>query len=119
MIRIRFTFIVFQEGQPEEIVQTITTFDSVEEMANQMAGLAAHYSCVFTHPVIQQIPRPTKIISGVRTPKGFQTGTVIVVKQVEDLGIEVPPPELQQNPDLLYHAAMARAHAQRDRTDVR
>lgn len=108
MIRVKITFLVFQNGQPEEQVQTIVEFKDVSEMAMEMARLAAANSIVFTHPMIRAMKRPSKITSRVNTRQGIGKGTVIVVKEVEDLSVEVPSEELKANPDILFHAAAAR-----------
>ncbi len=108
MIRMKITFLVFQQGQPEEQVQTIVEFADATEMAMEMARLAAANSIVFTHPMIHAMQRPSKITSRVRTRQGIGKGTTIVIKEVEDLSVDLPSPELQANPDILFHAAATR-----------
>jgi len=117
MIRMRFTFIVFQEGQPEEQVQTFVEFKDATELAMEMARLAAHNSIVFAHPMIQCIEKPSKIIARVSTRKGMRPGTSIVISDVEEC-VEPVPPELARDPELLMHAAVARRHALRKNNDV-
>ena len=113
MIRMKITFLVFQQGQPEEQVQTIVEFADATEMAMEMARLAAANSIVFTHPMIHAMQRPSKITSRVRTRQGIGKGTTIVIKEVEDLTEQVPPAELQSDPELLFHTAAARIHKDR------
>ncbi|MBI5794312.1 hypothetical protein HZA87_04520 [Candidatus Uhrbacteria bacterium] len=117
MVRLKFTLIVFQEGQPEEEVQTIVEFESVEELAQEMARLAAHNSIVFTHPMIQRIERPSKIIARVNTRRGIDKGTTIVIKNAQELPVAVPP-ELLEDQELLFHTAAARQHAARVRNSI-
>jgi hypothetical protein len=102
MIRVRITFFVFQNGQPEQQVQTIVEFKDVTEMAMEMARLAAANSIISTHPMIHAMQRPSKIISRVHTPMGIQEGTSIIIKDVEDLSVEAPPDELPHDPKRLY-----------------
>ncbi len=109
MIRMKFTFLVFQEGQPEEQVQTIVEFKNPTELALEMMHLAAHNSIVFTHPMISRIPQPGKIISRVRTRQGIRAGTSIVIMDAQEL-VEHVPPELASNPEILFHFAAARLH---------
>ena len=112
MIRMKITFIVFQEGQPDEEVQTIVEFQDAVELAYEMLRLAAANFIVYGHPLVRAIAPPTKLMSRLRPRKGFQIGTAVMVKDVEELPVVVPP-ELLGDPDLLLHTAAARLLAKR------
>lgn len=117
MICMKFTFLIFQEGQPDEEIQTIVEFEDATELAKEMARLAAHNSIVFTHPMVRRLSPPGKILSRVNPRKGIGKGTAILVKEVRDVTQSMTP-EFAHDMELLYHAAVARVHAARTRNNI-
>ncbi|MBI4438284.1 hypothetical protein HY631_05035 [Candidatus Uhrbacteria bacterium] len=118
MIRMKFTFLVFQGGQPDEQLQTIVEFEDAKELAEEMARLAAHNSLVSAHPAVRDMASPTKILAAMRPRKSQASGTVILIQHVDDLTRDRIPPEIAHDPELVFHAAMARAHRSRSREPI-
>lgn len=112
MIRMKITFLVFQKGQLDEQLQTIVEFEDATELAYEMLRLAAQNFIIFTHPMVETLAPPTKLLSRLHPRRGFRPGTAVLVKDVEQL-VENVPPELSRDPDLLYHTAMARLHREK------
>ncbi len=87
MLKFRFTFLVFQDGNLTEETSVEQVFNNVQEMATILAKFAAIQSSVRNHPSVIPIYNG-KMLEMPPVTDGFGPGTVLVIKEVMPISCE-------------------------------